>query len=177
MNAADTLQIIGDMADKIKNNVSASANQFSWQLKFPKEIKTETLQTDKLMLLNKDLKRLLCDFTVSAETNTVTLSPKYPYIFGEEYYFWAKVTGKKEICVAFTVTSDNRLHAFDQKVSHEKITAASKKVSSKMKAAEAVKEARLAVRPNPEAEPAPPEAKEESKPKESKPKESKGKKK
>ena len=131
----ETLQIVGDMADKIKNNVKEQLRQFSWKMTFPKEFVVKDIPVDKIMILNKDLKRLRTEFTVSDKDNTIMITPQAPYKPEQEYYFWAKYKNK-ELCVAFTVTGENELNTLDKTTSLNKLNRLFKKQAKKVTAEE-----------------------------------------
>ena len=118
----DLLHIIGDMADKIKNNITEQTQQFSWKLTFPKEVAVEGIPTDGIMILNKSLKRLRCEFATYPKENALLISPQTSYKVGQEYFFWLKYK-KKEICIAFVVSEDGVMQTYDQKTSMEKLNA------------------------------------------------------
>ena len=135
--SAETLEIVGDMAEKIKNNVIEDVQQFSWKLSFPRKlILVDSLSTDSISILNKNLKRVRTDFVIYAEENAVRISPHSQYIPNQDYFFWAKYAAK-EICVAFQITEDNQLKAYDQKMSirrmQHRLMVEEKKVEMKAK--------------------------------------------
>lgn len=119
---SENFSIVGDMADKIKNNVKSQVQQFSWKLTFTKDVVVDDIDPDRIMILNKNLKRLRTEFVVYPKENAVLISPQTPYKPGADYFFWAKCL-RKEVCVAFIVTADNRLHAYDHQTSMEKLNA------------------------------------------------------
>ena len=120
MNNPEALHIVGDMADKITNNVKEQVQQFSWKLKFPKEVVVGEIPTEGLMILNKTLKRLRTEFVVFPKENAISIVPQTPYKPGAEYFFWAKYK-TKELCIAFTLNEDHEMHTFDQKASMDKL--------------------------------------------------------
>jgi len=119
------INIVGDMADKIQNNVTGEEpHRFAWKLAFPKSMMVEAIPTEDIVILNKDLQRLRTEFVVDGSANAIFISPRTPYKEGQEYYFWAKhwhkQSGKwikKEICIAFVITEEDELQTFDQKTS------------------------------------------------------------
>lgn len=120
MTPTDSLHIVGDMASKIKNNVKEQIQQFSWKLKFPKEVVVKEISTESVMILNRSLKRLRTEFIISPRENAISIVPQTPYKPDVEYFFWAKYR-RKEICIAFSVTEDHEMRTFDQKTSMEKL--------------------------------------------------------
>ena len=130
MNPPEALQIVGDMADKIKNNVKEQVQQFSWKLAFPKEVVVDEIPTEDIMILNKRLKRLRTEFLVFPKENAISIVPQTPYKPGAEYFFWAKYKSK-EICIAFVVTEENEMQTFDQKTSMDKLNVHSKREARK----------------------------------------------
>lgn len=120
MNNPDALLIVGDMADKIKNNVKEHVQQFSWKLAFPKDVVVDEIPTEDIMILNKNLKRLRTEFVVFPKENAISISPHTPYKPGTEYFFCAKYKNK-EVCIAFVVTADRQMQTFDQKSSMDKL--------------------------------------------------------
>ena len=116
----DTLHIVGDMADKIKNNVKKQVQQFSWKMKFPKDIPVNEIQTEGIMLLNKQLKRVRCEFVNYPSENAIMLVPQTPYKTDQEYFFWAKFRNK-EVCIAFVISEDRKVQTFDRKTSMDKL--------------------------------------------------------
>lgn len=131
-----TFSIVGDMADKIKNNVKEQVQQFSWKLTFGKDVDVNDMPTEGIMILNKQLKRLRTEFVVNHEENAILISPHYPYKPDLEYFFCAKCRNKKEICVAFTIGEDNRMRTFDQRTSMTMIKTMSKREAKKVEMAE-----------------------------------------
>ena len=130
----EVLNIVGDMADKIKNNVKQQVQQFSWKLTFPKEVVVDDIPAERIMILNKQTKRLRTEFVVYPRENAILVSPQTPYKPDEEYFFWAKYK-KKEICIAFTVSEDHELKTSDQKASIEKLNQNLKRAAAKAKKA------------------------------------------
>lgn len=121
MNTTDnTLHITGDMAEKIKNNVHTHIKQFSWMLTFPKKIAVTDVDTEKMVIVNKDIQRLRTEFVVNPKKNTILVSPQTEYKPDHEYFFCAKYKNK-ELCIAFTVSEAHELVTFDQKVSLERL--------------------------------------------------------
>ncbi|MCL2016813.1 MAG: hypothetical protein FWG68_11275 [Defluviitaleaceae bacterium] len=127
----ESLNIIGDMAEKIKNNVKQQPTRFSWKLKFPKDIEVATIPETAVMLLNRNLKRLRCEFTNISAENAILISPHSPYKTNREYFFWAKYN-TKEICVAFVLSENNTMQTFDRKTSMEKLNVRHQKVAEKL---------------------------------------------
>lgn len=136
----DSLQIVGEMAGKIKNNVREQPQQFSWKLTFPKEVAVEDIPTEGVMILNKSLKRLRYEFTTDYRENALLISPQTPYKSGQEYFFWAKCR-RKEICIAFVVTENGELQTYDQKTSMEKLNSSFKRENKRAAAREAAAQA------------------------------------
>ena len=86
----NSLQITGDMAEKIKNNVQTQIKQFSWMLTFPKKISVTDVPAEKMVIVNKDLQRLRTEFVVDPKKNTILISPQTEYKPNYEYFFCAK---------------------------------------------------------------------------------------
>jgi len=125
------LEIVGDMADKIKNNVKEELHFFSWKLTFPKELQVDTIPEKGIMILNQQMKRVRTEFTINPKENSIKIAPAHPYKPREVYFFYAKCQRKKEICIAFVMTEDNKMQTFDQKTSREKMTAISRREAKK----------------------------------------------
>ena len=138
MSTTETFNIVGDMADKIKNNVKEHVQQFSWKLTFPKDVVVDAIPAEDIVILNKQIKRLRSEFVIYPKENAILISPQVPYKPDQEYYFWAKYK-KKEICVAFMLTEGNELKTFDQKTSLEKLNATIKRVNNQKALQESVK--------------------------------------
>ncbi|MCL1988029.1 MAG: hypothetical protein FWG64_08690 [Firmicutes bacterium] len=129
----DHLNIVGDMAEKIKNNVNQQPTRFSWKLKFPNDIEVATIPETSVMLLNRNLKRLRCEFKNISAENAILISPHFPYKPNKEYFFWAKYK-TKEICVAFVLSENNTMQTFDRKTSMSKLNVRHQKIAEKLAA-------------------------------------------
>ena len=114
--SSDSLSIVGEMADKIKNNVKEQVKQFSWKMSFPKDLNVEEISTSGIMILNKQMKRVRSEFVTYPRENAIMIAPQTQYKPDQEYFFCAKYRNK-EICIAFTISKDHELNAFDQKTS------------------------------------------------------------
>ena len=130
-----SLNIVGDMADKIKNNVKEQVQQFGWKLTFGKDVDVNDMPTEGIMILNRHLKRLRTEFTIHHEENSILISPSYPYKPDQEYFFCAKYR-KRELYIAFTITEDNRMQTYDQKTSMDMIRSMSRREAKKAEMAE-----------------------------------------
>lgn len=135
----EPFHIIGGMAKKIKNNLKSELHdQFCWKIRFPKnmpvdyEIVEEDDEDDvriinptTMAVINSDLLRTRCKFYVDVNENSVWLLPEKQYELGKDYFFVATYYDSKnqykEICIAFTLTSEHTLRTFDQKTSKEKL--------------------------------------------------------
>ena len=136
MGGTDNLEILGDLAEKIKNNVKEQVDRFSWKLKFPKEVLVEAIAEENIMILNKNLQRMRSEFVIHKKENSILISPQAPYKPNQEYFFWAKYN-KKEICIAFMVNDKHQMRTFDRKTSMDKMNASHRREASKLaKAAE-----------------------------------------
>ena len=133
------LQIVGDMADKIRNNVKEQTQQFSWKLTFPVDVVVDDISQEAIMILNKNLHRLRTEFVIYPEENAILISPQTPYKPGQEYFFWAKYL-KRELCVAFRVTAEGEMQTFDQKASMSKLNIRFRRETKKVVVQEAPEE-------------------------------------
>ena len=130
LSTTEEFHVTGDLADKIKNNVKTQAGHFSWKLKFPKKVKVDALSLNDIMIFNKRLNKMRCEFLIYTDENSVLISPHGSYKQNQEYFFWAKYN-QKEICVAFMLTETNELRTFDQKTSIQKLNICFKKGAKK----------------------------------------------
>jgi len=135
LNTTESLQIVGEGADKIKNNIKEQSQQFSWKLKFPKEVLVDAIPTDGIAILNKNLKRVRTEFIINTTENAIFISPQTPYKKSQEYFFWAKYN-RKEICVCFMITEENQLKTYDQKRSIAKLTSRFNREAKRTQAAQ-----------------------------------------
>lgn len=129
------MYIVGDMADKIKNNMKQPIPQFAWKVAFPKEFPIENIPSENIALLNEGYLRLRCEFTINPRENTIQLSPQTPYKPDQIYFFWVRYN-RKDFCVAFSVTEEDvteesKIQTFDQETSLQMLKRASRRYARK----------------------------------------------
>lgn len=138
----EPLSIIGGMAKKIQNNLTSELHdQFSWKIRFPKNLPIEyevvedeygeedvrILNPTTMAVINSDNLRTRCRFYVNVDENSVWLLPEKQYELGKDYVFIATYydskNQKKEICLAFTLSDEHTMRTFDTKTSIEILSA------------------------------------------------------